>query len=290
MSHFHCKLLFAAAIVASVAEARAGSFPPAAGFPGATAISATSASIAEWASGYSINRGLVQIDDASQGYATYGGTDGTTTNSAPVGPPPQPQTQTYGIALGQGGTCTVTFAQPLTNGAGADFAVFGNGFVTSGSTSSWIKPAFVEVSSDGVNFFAFPSVSLTPTTTQVGDFGTLNPTNLYDLAGKDPFGWGTPFDLSELAGVSPLLDVNDVTAVRMVDCVDDINPAYASYDSQGHIVNGPWKAFSSAGSEGFVLAGVGAINVVPEPQSLVLVAVAGAGFVWLRRARRGVTP
>ena len=113
------------------------------------------------------------------------------------------------------------------------------------------------------DFFRFPSVSLTQTTTQVGSYGTLDPTNLYDLAGKDPAGYGTPFDLQELAGVSPLLNVNDVTEVRIVDCVGDINPAYATYDSQGNIVNGPWPAYSSAGSEGFCLAGVGVLN--PEP-------------------------
>src|SRR5262249_24540781 len=140
----------------------------------------------------------------------------------------------YGAALGQGGTATVTFARPITNGSGGDFAIFGNGFGT-GSNSEWVKPAFVEVSSDGVNFFAFPSVSLTSTASQVASGGTLDPTNLYDLAGKDPLGWGTVFDLNELAGVSPLLNVNDITAVRLVDCIDDVDPLYASHDSLGNI-------------------------------------------------------
>ena len=85
-------------------------------------------------------------------------------------------------------------------------------------------------------------------------------------------GYGTPFDLQELAGVSPLLNVNDVTEVRLVDCVGDINPAYATYDSLGHIVNAPWPAYATAGSEGFDLAGVGVINAVPEPSTLVLLA------------------
>ena len=153
-----------------------------------------------------------------------------------LGEPPQPQTTSYGVALGQGGTITLTFPQPITNGPGPDFAVFGNGFTVS-SSASWIKPAFVEVSSDGVNFFPFPAVSLTSTATQVSSFGELDPTDLHDLAGKDPVGYGTPFDLSELVGVSPLLNVNDVTAVRIVNCVGDIDPPYATYDSQGNIVN-----------------------------------------------------
>ena len=189
------------------------------------------------------------------------------------------------LRLGQGGTATLTFAQPITNGAGYDFAVFGNGF--SVGTQEWVKPAFVEVSSDGVNFFRFPSVSLTQATTQVGSYGDLDPTNLYDLAGKDPAGYGTQFDLSEMAGVSPLLNVGAVTEVRLVDCIGDINPAYATYDSQGHIVNGPWPASSLAGSEGFCLAGVGVMNEVPEPTTLVLAAsgmAAVAMYCWQRRA------
>jgi autotransporter-associated beta strand protein len=113
-----------------------------------------------------------------------------------------------------------------------------------------------------VNFFPFPSVSLTPTATQVGSYGELNPTNLYDLAGKDPAGYGTPFDLGELAGVSPLLNVNDVTEVRIVDCVGDIQSPYATKDSLGNIVNAPWPAYSSVASEGFCLAGVGVINAL----------------------------
>ncbi len=240
----------------------AGPYPPAGGQPGAVAVSATSSSISEWAGGYTIDRGPAEIDNPSLGYATYGGTNGsgTSQNNAPLGEPPQPPSSSYAIALGQGGTVTLTFAQPITNGPGYDFAVFGNGFPT--GTLEWVKPAFVEVSSDGVNFFRFPAVSLTPTTTQVLSYGELDPTNLYDLAGKDPAGYGTPFDLSELAGVSPLLNINDVTEVRIVDCVDDINPAYASYDSQGNIINGPWPASSLIGSEGFDLAGVGAINVL----------------------------
>jgi hypothetical protein len=283
---FQRKVFIAAAMVCSAATVgRAGTYPPAAGYPGATAISASSSSIVEWASGATINRGLVEIDNPSLGYATYGGTGGTSPNSAPIGQPPQPESTSYGVALGQGGTATLSFAQPIANGAGPDFAVFGNGFTTS-STASWIKPAFVEVSSDGVNYFAFPSVSLTSTASQVGSFGELDPTNLYDLAGKDPAGWGTPFDLNELAGVSPLLNVNDVTSVRIIDCVDDINPAYAGFDSQGNVVNGPWPASSSVGAEGAVLAGVGVINAVPEPSTLCLVVAAAAGGVGLRRALR----
>src|SRR5208337_4966202 len=123
-----------------------------------------------------------EIDNPSLGYATYGGTNGTSPNAAPIGEPPQPQSTAYVISLGQGGTITLTFPQPITNGPGYDFAVFNNGFSTGGQ--EWVKPAFVEVSSDGVNFFRFPDVSLTQTTTQIGSGSELDPTNLYDLAGN----------------------------------------------------------------------------------------------------------
>ena len=267
----------------TAATATAGPYPPAAGYPGSTAIPAADPSIVEWAAGDTLDRGLVEIDNPALGYAYYGGTSGTPSNNAPLGEPPQPQTTSYGVALGQGGTITLTFPQPITNGPGPDFAVFGNGFTVS-SSASWIKPAFVEVSSDGVNFFPFPAVSLTSTATQVSSFGQLDPTDLHDLAGKDPVGYGTPFDLSELVGVSPLLNVNDVTAVRIVNCVGDIDPPYATYDSQGNIVNAPWPAYSAAGSEGFVLAGVGVLNAVPEPGTFSLaIAAAAIGAVWIRR-------
>jgi prepilin-type N-terminal cleavage/methylation domain-containing protein/prepilin-type processing-associated H-X9-DG protein len=251
----------------TAAACAAGPYSLPGGQPGSTAIPATDPGIVEWASGYSIDRGLVEIDQPSLGYATYGGTNGSgsSQNNAPVGEPPQAQSTLYAIALGQGGTATLTFAQPITNGPGYDFAVFGSGFTSSvsGTTvAEWVKPAFVEVSSNGVNFFPFPSVSLTPASPQVGSYGTLDPTNLSDLAGKDPAGYGTPFALSELANVSPLLNVNDVTEVRIVDCVGDINPTYATRDSLGNIINAPWPANSSAGSEGFDLAGIGVINAL----------------------------
>ena len=228
-------------------------------------------------------------------YAFYGGSDGasvaagaaSTANTAPIGEPPSASTS-YAVALGQNGTATLTFNQPITNGPGYDFAVFGIGFST--GSLEWVKPALVAVSSDGVNFFQFPSVSLTQTTTQVGSGSELDPTNLYDIAGKDPAGWGTPYDLSELAGVSPLLNVNDITEVRLMSVTGDIDPAYATYDSQGDIINSPWSAASSSGSEGFDLAGVGVLNeaAVPEPVTLGIVLIAGSTLSGRHRRRNGV--
>ena len=273
-------------IVAAGSVVLAGPYPPAGGQTGSTAFSVTDSRFIEWAASATIVRGLREIDNPAGGYAYYGGVNGTPANTAPIGMPTQPQTSAYSVSLGQGGTATLTFSVPISHSVGTDgnpydFAVFGNGF-SSGSLE-WCKPAFVEVSSDGVNFFRFPSVSLTPAGTQLGSYGEIDPTNLYDLAGKDPVGYGTGFNLGELAGVSPLLNIYDVTQVRLVDCVGDINPLYATYDSQGHVINGPWPASSVAGSEGFNLAGVGVLHEVPEPASAGLLML---GAMALLRKRR----
>ena len=129
MFKFPCKVITATALLCCVAAvSRAGSYPPAAGYPGATAISASSAGFAEWATGATINRGLVQIDNPSLGFADYGGSSGTlikngaatiSPNSAPLGEPPLPGSAYYGVALGQAGTATLTFAEPIANGPGA---------------------------------------------------------------------------------------------------------------------------------------------------------------------------
>jgi autotransporter-associated beta strand protein len=283
-------------------NALAGPYSPLPGQAGSTAIPASDSSIVEWASGATIVRGLRDVEDPTEyssdpnsplNHSFFGGSDGasiaasnasiaagdgaitSTANTAPIGEPPQPQQTSYGVALGQNGYATLTFSQPITNGPGPDFAVFNNGF--SSGSQEWDKPALVEVSSNGINFFAFPSVSLTQTTTQVGDYGELDPTNLYDIAGNFPAGYGTPFDLSELAGVSPLLNVNDVTQVRILSVSGDINPAYATRDSTGNIINAPWPAPTQAGSEGFILAGVAVLNAAPV-----------VGLTWSNAAGTGV--
>jgi hypothetical protein len=304
-----CALAAAAASVSMASLALAGPYSPAGGQTGSTAISATSSGIAEWASGASIVRGLRDVENPTEysstpssplNYAYYGGSDGasaaasaasiaaggpaiaSTANTAPIGQPPQPQSTSYGVALGQNGSATLTFPTPIANGPGADFAVFGNGFST--GSLEWAKLAYVEVSSDGVNFFSFPAVSLTPTTSQVGNYGELDPTNLYDLAGKDPAGYGTPFDLSELAG-TPGLNMNDIIAVRVVAISGDINPAFANLDSDGNIINGAFPAPSQVGSEGFDLAAVAVINEVPEPGPSSIAALSIGCLAWKVRRR-----
>ena len=139
------------------------------------------------------------------------------------------------VSLGDGGSATVTFASPIGDVPGPDFAVFENGF-----SAGFHELGHVEVSSDGVNFFRFPSTSLTPASANIGEGGSVNPTNVRNLAGKYLAGYGTPFDLTELRAFSPGLDIQRITHVRVIDVVGTNNPLYATRDSAGGIVIDPY--------------------------------------------------
>jgi hypothetical protein len=224
----------------------AGPYDGAAGSPGSLAVAYTDPEIAGWATGYAdLVRGLAQIDQPDYGNAGFGVGEYT------LGPVRRETSDdVYDVvSLGDGGSITLTFAEPIGDGDGWDFAVFENGFA-----GSFLELAFVEVSSDGVNFFRFDAYSETQATTQVGSFGVVDPTNLRNLAGKYVGGQGTPFDLAELAGRSPLLDIHAVTHVRVVDVVGTIDPAYATRDVLGRTINEPWPTPFSTG--GFDLDGV----------------------------------
>ena len=163
------------------------------------------------------------------------------------------------VSLGDGGSALVTFATPIRNGEGPDFAVFENGF---GDNS--LELAFVEVSSDGERFVRFPATCLTQTETQLGNAGATDPTNINNLAGKFKIGYGTPFDLDELRD-STGINIDSIVYVRIVDVVGSIDSQYASYDAYGHIVNDPWP--TPFASSGFDLTGVAVLNeyVAPQP-------------------------
>ncbi|MBS1701684.1 MAG: PEP-CTERM sorting domain-containing protein [Armatimonadetes bacterium] len=235
-------------------------------------ISASDPSFTGWATGVNnLTRGPMNIANPSLGLASYGSASDAL--GAPGG-------WSDVVSLGDGGSITVTFDQPITDGPGDDFAVFENGFATGGNV--FAELGFVEVSSNGTDFFRFQSTSLTQTTTQLGAFASLDPTKVHNLAGQFPELEGTPFDLSELSGVSSLLDVNAVRYVRVVDVVGSIDDAYATYDSFGHKINDPWSTPFASG--GFDLDAVGVIHAVPEPGSLTAVAL-GLTLILRRRKR-----
>jgi hypothetical protein len=253
IARFASSVLFGLAMLNVVTLAQAGPYT-------ATGIPASSPSFVEWANSVqSLTRGPQNITNPTGPAATFGSA------SDALGP----ATGSSVVSLGDGGQITVGFAQPITNGPGADFAVFENGFASGGL--AFLELGFVDVSSDGVNFFRFPSISLTQTTTQIGSFGTMDPTNLYDLAGKDVANVDTPFDLQELAG-TPNLDVNNVKYIRVTDVIGNINTGFGpntfSRDSLGNVINDPWPTASA--SSGFDFDAIGVLNAVPEPATWVL--------------------
>lgn len=246
-----------ALFMATTLAADAGPYAPKAGEIGSTAISADNPKFLTWASASAnLTRGLQQLKVSNSGLATYGeAADGLGIADCTPDDP-------YGVvSLGDGGSMTVTFPTPLGNGLGYDLAVFENSF-----TDTFLELAFVEVSSNGVNFFSFPAASLTPSNVQLGGFAGIDCTNINNLAGKYRAGFGTPFDLDELQYVSPLLNVNRITHVRVTDVVGSITPAYARRDAANRIINDPFP--TPYDSAGFDLDAVGGINLTDLGRNL----------------------
>lgn len=188
------------------------------------------------------------------------------------------------------GYLTVTFSTGIRNGSSADFAVFENGFTYGSPNGLFMDLAYVEVSSNGTDFARFPSISTnTAPVTGSGAFAGFDTSNIYNLAGKHAGGYGTPFDLADLlSDASVLSGAVDLSSIQYVKLVDI--PGNGSFlDSQAHPILDNWL---TTGSGGFdfrlpVGQGVGVINAIPEPGSLILLAsgVAVAIIVCYRRRR-----
>lgn len=225
-------------------------FPPGAGHQGTTAMYVDSLAFIGWATGCEVTRGFVNIADTTVTYnglnrASYG------TEADALG-----KADNSVISLGDGGSATLTFESPVMNESGPDFAVFENSL-----DGAFLELGFVEVSSDGKNFFRFPSVTFVQDTIQIATFGSIDPTKINNFAGKYQVLYGTPFDLDVMKNI-PGLDVGNITHVRITDVVGDIDPQFASHDSQGTIVNDPWTTpFNTCG---FDLDAVGVIHSLNE--------------------------
>ena len=220
------------------------SFAPAVGQIGSTAISKDSSVFIAWATGIEIHRGFKDIAIPTDGFATFGsnsnGLGHAEGNSVDV------------VSLGDGGSAILTFSAPIKNETGPDFAIFENGF-----SDNYLELAFVEVSSDGLIFVRFPAVSETPNAAQIGPFEYSDCRYVHNFAGKYRQGFGTPFDLQDLADSSGI-DFNAITHIKIIDVVGSINPTYGTFDSQGNIINDLYPTNFESG--GFDLDAVGVIH------------------------------
>ena len=213
-----------------------GPFEPAADSVGTNAVHADSNIIYGWVNNCTITRGLQDIANSGGPLATVGN-----------------ETMVYGkanlsvVSLGDGGSAIIALANPISDHDGFDFAVFENGFHDAGNGGYFLELAYVEVSSNGQDYYPFPNQSLTPTENQIGTFETIDPTNINGLAGKYKGLYGTPFDLSGMDTIIGL-DIQYISHIKIKDVGGSINSNYASYDSYGRIINDPYPtAFSSGG-------------------------------------------
>lgn len=223
------------------------SFAPAAGQIGSTAIHKDSTAIINWGNGIAVSRGFLNSADPLLGSASFGldnfglgiaEADGITV-----------------VSLGDGGSATLTFPRPIRNEIGPDFAVFENGFA-----DNYMEFAHVEVSSDGINFIRFPSVSETPLLPQLDNFSYGDCRYVHNLAGKYRQGFGTPFDLQELEN-SPNLNVSFITHVRLIDVVGSTDPNFGTTDSFGNLINDSYPTEFPAG--GFDLDAIAVLHELP---------------------------
>ena len=226
-------VIFCCFIITLASTVAAGPYAPAAGKAGSTAVSMDDPTIIDWASGWV---DYVPGDNLASTWMNpqkaLGPAEGTSFDV---------------VSLGSGGAITMTFDPPLSNGSGWDFAIFENSF-----SDTFLELAYVEVSSDGLNFVRFDNDSLTAG--PVGGFGATDPTNIDGFGGKYRQGFGTPFDLADLSTKDDVLDgtvkLNDIGYVRIVDIIGD----GAFFDTSGDVI---WDPYPTAQSAGFDLDAVG---------------------------------
>lgn len=139
------------------------------------------------------------------------------------------------VTLGDGGSITLSFATPILNTDGFDLVVFENGVSTTAGRG-FFELAFVEVSSNGTDFYRFSGRSSTPRPTSPYAFLELYPTNLDGMAGKYPATYGTPFDFAWLG-------LTSVSHVRIVDILGNGE----TLDADGKPIFDPYPTSGSAG-------------------------------------------
>lgn len=227
-------------------------YAPAAGEPGSTAVYKDSSIFAAWGSSCKIERGFIKISDTTLAY------EGSTMAMHGIAEDALGKADGKVVSLGDGGTAIYFLDTAIADKDGYDFAVFENGFKSQEPPQNYfLELAFVEVSSDGNRFVRFPAVSETMVSTQVSSFGQIDPAQIHNLAGKYAVNYGTPFDLYDLSDSSGV-DIENITHIRIIDVVGNINDTYASVDVYGNKINDPWPTPFASG--GFDLDALGIVN------------------------------
>ncbi len=224
-----------------------GQFDQQVGFGSTKAISKDSSIIKGWANSCKVTRGWQNYLDTTLGKATVGSEFyGTLAADGQV------------ISLGDSGIAVLQFDNPISDKEGPDFCIFENGFIVNNTKGeSHTEMAFVEVSSDGINYVRFPSQCLLDSTIQKGNFEGSDVSLIDGLAGKYIGGYGTPFDLNIFAPLSSI-NVGKITHVRLIDVVGNKDAAYPARDKNGRKIIDSWPTPFAA--SGFDLDAVGVIN------------------------------
>ncbi|MBN2650872.1 MAG: hypothetical protein JXR63_00715 [Spirochaetales bacterium] len=167
------------------------------------------------------------------------------------------------LSLGNGGFVTIEFEFEVEDLPGPDICIFENGLVqfVDGRELVFAELAYVEVSSDGVNFARFPSSVLDSEAKEAFDY--IYPGNYNNLAGISKSGWGVLFDFADLICTREvaenLVNLDKIKFVRVVDIPGISEPASdsACFDSFDQIITDPYKTEQTAG---FDLNSLGALN------------------------------
>jgi hypothetical protein len=159
------------------------------------------------------------------------------------------------FSLGDGGEITLGFDGHIADGPGEDFVVFENAFEYGGFV--FAELAFVEVSTDGLNFARMPAISRVDRV--LGAFDGILPDEAYNLAGNHV--GGTAFDLADLVAdpmvAAGTVDLSMIRFVKIVDVVGDYLNG-PTVDSNGFPVSDPYPTAFASG--GFDLTGVAIMN------------------------------
>ena len=211
----------------------------------------TDPAIVSWGDSIEIVRGYQDLADTSLGLAGYG-----------VVADALGEADGNVVSLGDGGEATYFFASGIPDGNGPDLAIFENA-MDMGGGQFFAELAFVEVSTDGIEYHRFPCQSLTQINGQVNGFGGIMAYDVQGFAGIHPAQIGTLFDLEEIDALNPL---DTIYYVRCVDVIGSVDPSLGSYDSQGNLINDPYP--TPYASSGFDIDAVALVKDYNAPTSI----------------------